>query len=384
MSEYRRNEIVSGVFICLALLVLGLFAFRVGRFDLWGFLKGDVIRCESFFLNVKSLESGAVVKVGGQTVGKVTAVVMEERQLEEEQASLLRRSATISRAQAIRAGMMRQLMKVEYELFESTLKIDQASATVSLAADSLLAPFYLELDPGNWDAGNTKIKTLFAASHPDPLEIASMEESGLDELVALAKPILEDVGEAVDRLNKRLFSGENLERMGSLLATAESVFTELREVVARLDDHVLSEDNTARLTAAIQELEKTAQGSSELIAALNRLLDREKDPRLHQIVDDVSQATQGLDGRLRGLQIEMQELVSDLRAVVGENRGSIAESTSRLKRALWHAELALRKIRANPAVLLFGAEEDAFEAEVVDETRLRAGARARPYGQREE
>ena len=46
--------------------------------------------------------------------------------------------------------------------------------------------------------------------------------------------------------------------------------------------------------------------------------------------------------------------------------------------------MALRKIRANPAVLLFGDDETDLEARDLDLTEIRLRGRARPYEQRDE
>ncbi len=42
MTDYRKSEIVTGLFVCLAIVVFCLIAFRVGQFDLMGLLKGEV------------------------------------------------------------------------------------------------------------------------------------------------------------------------------------------------------------------------------------------------------------------------------------------------------------------------------------------------------
>ena len=51
---------------------------------------------------------------------------------------------------------------------------------------------------------------------------------------------------------------------------------------------------------------------------------------------------------------------------------------------MWQAELALRKVRANPAVLLFGDSESDLEAAPIDATNARRSGRAGIYPQRGE
>jgi hypothetical protein len=55
-----------------------------------------------------------------------------------------------------------------------------------------------------------------------------------------------------------------------------------------------------------------------------------------------------------------------------------------LLNSAWELEMALRKVRANPAVVLFGDDEERLEAERRDDSGLRSRGRARPYEQRDE
>jgi len=72
--EYRKHEIVSGIFIVLALAVFALFAFKVGKFDLGGLFSETVLECVSYMDDVGGLEADADVKVGGQRVGTVRSI----------------------------------------------------------------------------------------------------------------------------------------------------------------------------------------------------------------------------------------------------------------------------------------------------------------------
>ena len=43
MSQYRRSEVTTGLFVAGAAVVFALFAFKVGRFDLMGLLKPEAV-----------------------------------------------------------------------------------------------------------------------------------------------------------------------------------------------------------------------------------------------------------------------------------------------------------------------------------------------------
>ena len=80
-----------------------------------------------------------------------------------------------------------------------------------------------------------------------------------------------------------------------------------------------------------------------------------------------------------------QQLTERLgRNVLVENRPEVAETMRRLRRTMWEAEMAMRKIRANPAFLLFGDDEQLLDSNPYDESELRRTGRARPYNQRDE
>ena len=78
MADYRKHEILSGLFIMIAVVVFSLFAFKVGDLDLFALFRGEALDCRAFFTDVKSLNTGAAVKIGGQRVGKVTGVEKQE------------------------------------------------------------------------------------------------------------------------------------------------------------------------------------------------------------------------------------------------------------------------------------------------------------------
>ena len=45
MASYQRKEIVPGLFVLAAAAVFALFAFRIGRWEVFAFLKGDRVAC---------------------------------------------------------------------------------------------------------------------------------------------------------------------------------------------------------------------------------------------------------------------------------------------------------------------------------------------------
>ena len=97
-------------------------------------------------------------------------------------------------------------------------------------------------------------------------------------------------------------------------------------------------------------------------------------------VDDEYELRTSLDA----ISTDLQLLLTKADRLVEDTDTEMVEATRRLRDALWQGEMALRKIRANPAVLLFGDDETDLEASDLDLTEIRLRGRARPYEQRDE
>ena len=390
MADYRRNEIISGLFVCLAVVALSLFAFRVGRFDLLGLFKGKALLCRAYFTDVKTLQPQQPVKVGGQSVGEVIAVRMVERALSEEQVGHLRDFNEEKRG--LSTGMMRQLIEVEFELTEPRLKLDPDTAYVTLGQESLLSSHFLILDPGEWQPGEEPMTILVADfATANNSEIRAKEGTGYEELVAIVKPVVRELDSTLRTFNQSVLSLENVDRLRRILARGEEalengrdLFADLAVTLESIEKGFFSAENADKVRNVLEKFEGTADGAESLAKRLDALFDPEQDRRLNDVVDHTVAATRDLQERFDAVQADLQALLDQAAGVIGDNRAEIAEVTRRLRRAVWQAELAMRKIRVNPAVLFFGDEETEFEAAPTDSSELRYSGRAAPYAQREE
>ena len=106
--------------------------------------------------------------------------------------------------------------------------------------------------------------------------------------------------------------------------------------------------------------------------------------RVNRILNNLVQTTDEFQDRLDAVQSDLQDLLQTATGMLTENRANIADIVRRLRRVMWEAEMTLRKIRANPALLFLGDDEKMLEATMVDESGLRRTGRARPYEQRDE
>lgn len=367
MSQHRRSEIVTGLFVAAAAVVFALFAFKVGRFDLLGLLKPDAVSAHTYFTNVKTLSAGSKVRVGGREVGEVTSIRLVEMPAEDPA-----------------GGAMRRLVnRVTFQLTYPELRLEPRSARVVLAQDSVLAPHFLELDPGRWTTGTTP-PLIFEAGPTEDLEIASVEAVGIEELMALAGPLVEQLSDVLRTLRQELLTPENVDAVGRAVTALDDTLSEGRQLATRLNRDLLAPDNVRSLERTLHQLEQAATDGRRVAGRLESMLDPEKDPRLDRILTEMSAVAVELRQNLDSVSADLQQLLSDADRVVGNTEAELSEATRRLHRALWQGEMALRKIRANPAVLLFGDDETDLEASELDLTEIRLRGRARPYEQRDE
>ena len=369
MASYRRSEIVSGLFVVLAAVVFGLFAFKVGRFDLMGLLKDDAVTCRTYFANVKTLQVGSKVRVGGREVGEITGLTLVE-----DPTPLADRET---------GDLKRLVNEVTFELTSEQLRLDPQTARVRLAQESLLAPHFLELDPGRWQ-GAQPPATLFEAELPPVVIIASEAGVGLEELMAGARPVLDDLGALIRTVNQRLLNDGNLEAINRVIGELDAAMVEGRQLATTLNRELLAPDNVAALERTVRNLDDAVADGRSAAARVDALLDAEQDPRLDQLLTELGTTTRELRQNLDAVSADLRRLLESTDRVVGQAETELAEASRRLRRTLWQGEMALRKIRANPSLVFFGDDETDLEARDLDLTEIRLRGRARPYEQRDE
>jgi ABC-type transporter Mla subunit MlaD len=369
MASYRRSEIVSGLFVVLAAVVFGLFAFKVGRFDLMGLLKDDAVTCRTYFANVKTLQVGSKVRVGGREVGEITNLVLVEG------------PTPLTKQEP--AALNRLVNEVTFELTYPQLRLDPETARVHLAQESLLAPHFLELDPGRW-RGSRPPATLFEAELPPVVIIASEAGVGIDELMAQARPVLNDLGALIHTVNQRLLTDGNVEAINRVISELDAAIGEGRQLVTHLNRDLLAPENVAALERTVHNLDAAVADGRSAAGRIDALLDAEQDPRLDNLLTELGTTTRELRADLDAISTDLRRLLGDTDRVVGQAETELAEVSRRLRRTLWQGEMALRKIRANPSLVFFGDDETDLEARDLDLTEIRLRGRARPYEQRDE
>ncbi len=370
MSDYRRSEIISGLFVTAAVVVFALFAFKVGRFDLMGLLKPEAVGARAFLLDVKTIQVGSKVKVGGREVGEITLMQWVE-------------GPWPPAGPGSEEALHRLINEVSFELTGGDLRLDLDTAHVTVAQDSLLSPHFLELDPGRWPPGQPPA-TIFAADLPDKFLIASIETAGVDEIMAVAGPVVGELAAMLRTVNRELLTPENMATARRVFERLDLTLEEGHQLAASLNRGVLAPDNVEALDRMIHNLDQAVADGQAVAARVDEILDPDREPSVDEILSDVAAVSKELRQNLGLISADLQRLLGTADEVLVEARNELAETSRRMRRALWQGELALRKIRANPALLLFGDDETDFEAPDFDMTEIRLRGRARPYGQRDE
>jgi ABC-type transporter Mla subunit MlaD len=175
----------------------------------------------------------------------------------------------------------------------------------------------------------------------------------------------------VKLLHEQVFSTANRENLAGALAAIKGAAEELRQLLAA--DGELH----GRALEPLQRLLDSA--AATVISVRDTTL-----PRADHLLDEANGGAQEFRAALAAVQKDLGAVFGQLQGTLLENRPELAESVQRLRSVLWQAEMALRKIRANPAVLLFGSAEQDLEAREFDESGARATGRARIFQQRDE
>jgi ABC-type transporter Mla subunit MlaD len=422
MAEYRRAEITSGAFIVLSVLVFALFSFRVGGLNFDFLFGGGGVEFHAFFDDVKTLDEQAKVAVGGTQVGVVTKVAPEARTLDEADVRRLSDSGLDVKALGIAPGRMRQSVRVTFKITQGSLRLAE-DASVKIEQEGFIGPFFLALNAGTWDAAAPPKTVDEAGPRATPLR-AEAGAGLLDDFRTKFAPTLREIDGILSKVNQDLLGGspedlrrlvplfaENLDEARSLLRRLDDLVDPARDdsvhatllqpakgLITKLDGAALKLDDL--LKTALPEAEKllktanaAAADGERAIAALRRMAE-EGDPKIQAILGDVQELTRTLASkkeafaelleRGKAIAAELEKGSSTMTAMLKDNRANIAESLRTARNAMWELEVAMKKLRANPAVLIWGDGEEVLEAEPRDETGLRRSGRARPYEQRDE
>lgn len=444
MAQYRRSEIVSGAFIVLAVVVFTLFAFGVGKSTLFSFMEGEKRHFVTLMPDIQTLQVGAKVAIGGRRVGTVTGIEFATRTgidgFKDAFGANWDPFDQVAQAVKDRTGQdlypenkpPKVLVRFEVdkdELGSDALAINGASARALLMQEGFLGPHYIQIHLGPEGEAQVGAKDIFGGDikggdADDPIALIGMETGLLNTLAAEAMPVLREAKTTLEKINQGLLTDENMATLSAAFKNLDGLLVDARKLVNErvaplLDpaapeglhqlvlrptntllvnaNNILSELQTDLRTMVLQKVSRLLdQGQATLEVAQSTLETVQQSvnrmtPNLEATLANLEKGTRDLDVRLDKIQGQVDQVVAELMNVLRSTNGLLAdvrpetlESLQSLRRLMWEAELAMRKIRADPSVVLFGDDEKVLSTWPTDPAGRRRTGRAAPYRQRDE
>ncbi|HLY75614.1 MAG TPA: MlaD family protein [Planctomycetota bacterium] len=335
----KSTELRSGIFVVLAMVVLTILIFSVGNFR--ARLQATV-RYTTYVRDVKFLKTHDPVTFGGFKVGEIKAIEVSPDH----------------------HGMLKITLSVDPEIPV------QEDSVVTVKQDGILGPKYLEISPGSPGgrrlAGGATLPGIVPTAF---VELGPSFEGPLQRLDKLIENLNLILGDEEFRKNvsglltesRALLAGMNdqVNRLGAVVSKAaeksQDVLTELHDTVK----------------AVREPLARTLKDTDDLAVHLTKDAD--------VMAEKVAATLDELTARLSRTGDALDQLLRDSDSVVVRNNSNLYETLKGLRDTTHHLELAAKRIRANPSILLFGAAETPEELKRSDETELRLKGRVRRY-----
>jgi phospholipid/cholesterol/gamma-HCH transport system substrate-binding protein len=339
----KSSELRSGVFVVLAMVVLTILIFSVGNFRT---RLQAAVRYYTFLHDVKFLKTHDAVTFGGYKVGEIKAIDVSPDH----------------------HGMLKLTLDVDPE----TPVLEDS--VVTLKQDGILGPKYLEISPG----------TTTSKKAPGGTTLPGIVPTAFVELGPSFEGPLLRLNQLLDNLNAILGEDAFRKNVSGLLAETRTLLVSLNDQVGKLGDiaaktGVKAQDVLAELHETVkatrEPLTKTLKDTDELTLHLTKDAD--------QVSDKAAKALDELTAKLSRVTDDLDQLVRDSDGLVVRNNANFYETLRSVRDMTHHLELAAKRIRANPSILIFGAQETPEELRRADETELRLKGRVRRYDKEE-
>ncbi len=219
------TEAKVGLFILIALIILGYMSFQVGEYG-FGLKKGYLI--QAVFDNVSGLEKDASVVIAGVEVGRVEGI------------SLLQGKALV---------IMRILPEVKLE----------KDVSVSIKTHGVLGDKYVEIEPG----------TVGEEYLGDGGIITDVKrQADIDKLLRDLGNISTDVMKVTSSLEKVISGGEGEANLKAILTNTKELTENLNNIVKQNDEKVSV--MISNFSNASKEMERAFTALNEIVDKINR------------------------------------------------------------------------------------------------------------------
>jgi phospholipid/cholesterol/gamma-HCH transport system substrate-binding protein len=335
----KGAEVRSGVFVVLALIALSILVFSVGNFRQ---RLQTTATYAAFLPDAKFLKAHDPVTYGGLRVGEVTGLEVAPDRL----------------------GLVRVTVEVE-----QALVVKEDSALV-LKQDGILGPKYLEISPGSQGARRAAAGAVLQGLVPPAIT---------DLTAAVEKP-LQQIDRLLAHLDAILGKPENQRNIGAILDETRGVLEKLTAQVDRVGK--VAVETGEKTQAVLSDVQGTVRDArAPLLATLKNAeeasgrLARSLDEALARVVRNIDELT----ARATKTAENLDRLLKDADGMIAANHTNVYETIRSFRDTAYHLEQAARRIRSNPAILIFGADETEEARVRADETEIRLKGRARRY-----
>jgi len=232
-------------------------------------------------------------------------------------------------------------------------------STVVLKQDGMLGAKYMEITPG----------TPAAKRMPAGTEIRGIVTPAITDLAATIEKPLAKIDRILEHLDAILGKPESQKNIADVLAEAKALLVTMNEQMKRVGD--LASQTGEKAGKVLDEVQATVKDARAPLTSSLKNAD--------ELVLKVSKALDEMTAKLSKTADGLDQLLRDTDGLLLQNSSNIYETIRGLRDTAYHMELAAKRVRANPSVLLFGAEETPEERRRADETELRLKGRARRY-----
>ncbi len=218
------SEAKVGIFVLMALLILGYMSFRVGQTG-FGFKKGYTLT--AVFSNVSGLDKGSSVQMAGVEIGKVESIRLVD-------------------------GKALVTMRINPEV---KLRRD---AFASIKTHGILGDKYLDIGPGS--------ESEFLKGGE---QIARTEsQADLDRLLGQASTVMDDIKKITTTLSNTIGTEEGQEQIRRIILNIKDITDNLSKVVSRNDEKF--DQLVDNLRSASKEMDKTFTQLNEITSDINK------------------------------------------------------------------------------------------------------------------
>lgn len=296
--EYFRSSIKVALLFLISCLVLAYFVLHAGQVR----VMGKTQDLKLLFSSVGNLKFDSPVTYSGYKVGQVVGIrplTPEERRKHERVVEVLVR---IQKDVVVRQDSVAEIQTLGF-----------------------LGEKFVEISPGSLDSLPLDLKeSLYGRVPQDISTVVEHFSRQLDELVPLAKDILEKLRSTVEQVDQLVREIATQRKIQSLLDGANAVTQRINEIL---------DENREKMRETFKNAEAVSGNLKEEL--------RLASPKIQNLIDDMNSSVGDLDQLL----VEARELVST-------NRPGISKTLSNLEEASEHAKGFLKILKEEPWRLL--------------------------------